>query len=160
MPDDKLSEFWERVPSNTDGVIEWPDDAKEREKLAREILAAKFVGALEHVVEDALNAIEGTPPAAGTHEFLALNARAQVLSTLSVEQRDAVRDVITDLARSAAYWPLVKVSKDFSVLLDVVVSPRNADGKLLGDFPLEPDGELSWVVLASLARFSRTWPGG
>jgi len=58
----KRTAFWDQMPHNEEGSIEWPEDAEVREKLVRDAFGAKVIEALEAILEEQWEISDGRPP--------------------------------------------------------------------------------------------------
>ncbi len=119
------------------------------------MVGAAFVGAHDHVLDEALAALQGAQPPAGSHDYARVAARATVLASLTSEQREAVGSVVRKVSHQSVYWPFVavrSVANDLSV--DLVVHRLGDDDAVAESFVLNELVDLHQVFLGWLARFS------
>lgn len=72
-------------------------------------MGAAVVGAAEHVLREALDRLGGLRPEPGSDGYQAKLHDANVLATLSDEQREVMGRLLRETAYFSLYWPMVKV---------------------------------------------------
>src|SRR5687768_15098793 len=101
--------FWESIRAGDDETVAWPAEFEGRCQLASKIVGATVVGAAEHVLCEALDRLGGLPPEPGSDEYEAKLQDANVLATLSNEQREVMARLLRETAYFSLYWPMVKI---------------------------------------------------
>lgn len=148
-------EFWRSIPRREDGEIEWPTAQRARRELATDVVGAAFIGAHDHVLDEALVELQGVGPPAGSHDYARVAARATVLASLTPAQREAVESVVRQVSHQSVYWPFVavrSVANDLSV--DLVVHRLGDDDDVIESFAVNEPFDLHQVFLGWLERFS------
>jgi hypothetical protein len=116
--------FWDQVPTDADGHIQWPDDSEARAALVRDVFGAKVIGALEAVLSDQLEVVEGKPPSSPSSDYQIQAARRRLFAAMTEEQRTEIRHLLKEVSFGALYWILVKLEHFPSGDVDIVVEPQ------------------------------------
>jgi hypothetical protein len=152
----KRDEFWRSLPE-VEGQVRWPEDAEARSALVRGAFGATVIGALEAVLSDELEAVDGKPPAEGQNDYQAALARRQVFASMSEPQRAEVRRTITSATFGALYWILVKLENFPAGNIDFTVEPFTPDEETYPRVGIE-ETELHQLYFDWLERFSERGP--
>lgn len=132
----KREDFWRSIRGEDGKSIVWPESLDERKALASRMLGASIVGALESIVHDALGRAGGAPPPADAQNREALERDAEVLRSLSTQQRDVVRRLLRETAYLSLYWPLVKASTVPGAALNLTITPTRGEHEAATSKPL------------------------
>jgi hypothetical protein len=119
----KRDVFWDQVPADANGDIRWPDDPDARAALVRDVFGAKVIGALEAVLSEQLEVVEGKPPSSPSSDFQIQAARRRLFAAMTEEQRTEVRRLLKKASFGVLYWILVKLENFPSGNVDFVVKP-------------------------------------
>jgi hypothetical protein len=149
----KRDRFWKQVPWKDGERIEWPDSEAERAALASDLVGAKVIGALEAILEEQLEVVNGIPPKPGRDDFRAEAARREMFANLSETQRVEIRRVMKTACFGTLYWILVKLGNLPGADVDFIVQPITADDELLPKVGLKQT-ELHHLYLDWVERFS------
>ena len=149
----KRSGFWDSLPVDGDGEIQWPTDAAARAQLLSDLCGARIIGAVDQTFLDALKQAEGTRPPAGSTDYAKKEQQAAILATLTAEQRSAVVELLRETAYFALYWPLVKLQGCGFCRVRLTASPRDTE-RSDDTIALNASKELPWLVQEWVDRFS------
>jgi hypothetical protein len=124
----KREAFWQSIYAEDGESIAWPSSDEAKKALASRILGASMVGAVEHIVTDALSRADGAPPPPGADNHAALLRDAEVLSSLTPAQHEVVGRLLRETAYFSLYWPLVKAGNLPGAALNLTVTPTPREG--------------------------------
>jgi hypothetical protein len=145
--------FWDGVPSDADGQIQWPEDPHQREDLVRAAFGAKVIGALEAVLEERLQVARGERPAPGSHDYERDAARRMVFAAMTELQKVEVARLVKSACFGTLYWILVKLEHFPLGDVDFVVEPYTVEGRPFPKLGIEQT-ELHHLYFEWVERFS------
>ena len=149
----KRDVFWDHVPTDEDGQIQWPEDAIERERLVRAVFGAKVIGALEAMLGEQLEIASGQPPAPGSTNYEEEALRRKVFAGMSDAQQAAVRRLARDACFGTLYWVLVKLEHFPQGNVDFTVEPFSPQGAAYPSVAIE-ETELHHLYYQWVEQFS------
>ncbi len=119
----KRGDFWEQLQQDENGDVLWPEDSEARAALAKDILGARVVGAVEGVLEEELEVADGKPPRPGRDDYQEEAARRELFASMSDAQRAAVRGLLKRACFGTLYWILVKLKNYPGASVDITMYP-------------------------------------
>jgi hypothetical protein len=95
--------FLLNLKTDIDGYPIWPDGASERRRCAGDIFGLAVIDALVETREEMLRHIDGRWPSPGSGDYEAERRVADLFSSMTPEQREAVASLVRDTAHLSFY---------------------------------------------------------
>ena len=147
----KRDEFWQLVPRGADGHIQWPDDVSERTQLVRSAFGAKVIGAIEAVVKEHFDIVNGVPP--DSVQTPPDAARRAAFACMSDAQRARICDELRLACFGTLYWILVKLEHFPYADVNFTATPFTPDGMAFPVIGIE-ETELHHLYFEWVEEFS------
>lgn len=144
----KRDTFWSALPRDKSGDVDWPDDNDARLTLAADVVGARIVGAVESALETRLKVVAGEADDADEAE-----ARGDVFSEMSGEQKAAVEGLLRSACFGSLYWMLVKLRECPGLEVDISLEPWQND-RPLKRLRLTEEAELHHWYFEWMEKFS------
>ena len=124
----KRDDFWHSLRQDEEGELHWPEDPEARASLAKDILGARIIGAVEAVLDERLQIADGQPPKPGRDDYQQEATRRTIFAQMSEEQRAAVRALLKSACFGTLYWILVRLKSYPGAAVDITMAPYTPDG--------------------------------
>ncbi len=142
-----------------DGDVTWPEDPAERMLLARALYGRELIGDFDYWLDHAIDLIENPEPARPFERENELSRKDRYfrehLSTLTDDQKRAVRNLVRSTVHGAIFSMLVNVDQSGNGDYKLTLSPRYTDLTVLiaPDPPNDLHDELDdWIL--SFSKFA------
>jgi hypothetical protein len=100
---DKQDPFLLTLKTDADGYPIWPDDAAERRQFAGNIFGLAVIDALVETRDEMLRHVDGRWPSPGSGDYEAERRVADLFSSMTPQQREAVASLVRDTAHLSFY---------------------------------------------------------
>src|SRR5262249_20684230 len=114
------------------GEISWPENGQERALLARALYGKQLISTFDYWFGHAIDLIENPRP---SKSFPRKNEAYKKdkyfrggLSTLSVEQKQVVRDLVRTIAHGVLFGALVDLDQSYYGEYELALKPRKVEG--------------------------------
>jgi hypothetical protein len=144
------------------GEIDWPEDSKERELLARALYGKELISTFDYWFSHAVDLIENPRPSKSFPRKNDAYKQDKYIrdgfSTLSLEQKQVVRDLVRRIVHGVLFGVLVDLDQSHYGEYELSLKPQRVEGndqtiKITLDKPEELHDELNdWVL--SFSKFA------
>jgi hypothetical protein len=138
--------FLLHLKSDNDGNPIWPDDAAERRRFAGDIFGLAVIDALVETRDEMLRHVDGRWPSPGSGDYEADRRVADILSSMTPEQRQAVASLVRDTAHLSFYSLFMAFEHFNAGRIQVSVQPLSAGEVAEEQVPVKTEQIPEWHV--------------